>query len=45
MVVVTINAFLADEAVARPWRYFNFALWTEFIEVDLIDHHLHKIKK
>jgi len=37
MVVVTIDAFLADKAMARPCCYFNFALRTELIEFDLID--------
>ena len=40
MVIVTIDAFLADEAMARPWCYFYFALRTELIEFDLIDQHL-----
>ena len=40
MVIVTIDAFLADEAMARPWCYFNLALRTELIEFDLIDQDL-----
>ena len=41
VVVVTINAFLADEAVTRPRHYFYFTFRTEFIKFDLIDHLLY----
>ena len=45
VVVVTINAFLADEAVTRPRHYFYFTFRTEFIKFDLIDHHLNGFQK
>jgi len=40
MVVISIDAFLADEAMARPWGNFNFALRAEVIKFDLIDQNL-----
>ena len=37
MVVISIDAFLADKAMARPWSNFNFAFRAELIKFDFID--------